>query len=103
MISFPYFSRLKHFKGARDTFGKSTYSLAAYITILLGQGSLTLGIGLQKTFVTLFEHWVSVHFRGENSSFDLILKHICGEEALFQGIFLNCLKTLFGLIQLSEL
>ena len=41
MRSFP-------FKGARDTFGQSTCSLAAYVTVCVGQGCLTLGAGLQK-------------------------------------------------------
>ena len=61
--------------------------------------------GFRKSdpFVTLCEHWVSVHFRGENSSLDPIFKHDWGEAVLFQSIFLNCLKTLFGLVQLSEL
>ena len=71
MRSFP-------FKGARDTFGQSTCSLAAYITVCVGQGCLTLGAGLQNIcdpFVTLCEHGVSVHFRGENSSLDPIFKH----------------------------
>lgn len=39
--NFPYFSRAKHFKGAGDTFGNLTCSLAVYIPVFPDQGSLT--------------------------------------------------------------